>query len=58
MLVLSRKRDEAIVIGDEIKITVVKMKGNAVRLGIEAPQAVTIRRGELRDEKVTEPQAA
>ena len=58
MLVLPRKRDEAIVIGGDIKITVVKMNGNVVRLGIEAPQAVTIHRGELCNEKMTEPQAA
>jgi carbon storage regulator len=58
MLVLTRRRDEAIVIGGDIKVTVVKMKGSAVLLGIEAPQAVTILRGELRDEKMTEPQAA
>jgi carbon storage regulator CsrA len=58
MLVLTRKRDESIVIGDDIKIRVVKMNGNAVRLGIEDPQAVRILRGELRDEKMTEAQAA
>ena len=58
MLVLTRKRDEAIVIGGDSKVTVVKTKGSAVLLGIEAPQTVTILRGELRDERMTEPQAA
>ena len=58
MLVLTRKRDEAIVIGGDIKVTVVKTKGSAVLLGIDAPQTVTILRAELRDERITEPQAA
>jgi len=47
MLVLSRKRSERIVIGSGIQITVVKMEGNQVRLGIEAPDDVTIFRAEL-----------
>lgn len=47
MLVLSRKREESIVIGDNIVIEVVKVSGNQVRLGIRAPQNVRIRRGEL-----------
>lgn len=47
MLVLTRKVNEAICLGDAIRITVVEIKGTKVRLGIEAPQEVTIRRGEL-----------
>jgi len=47
MLVLTRKQNEKIRIGDSIVITVVKMKGKAVRLGIEAPRDVNILRGEL-----------
>lgn len=47
MLVLSRKIDEQIVIGDNIKITLVRVKGNTVRIGIEAPNDVRILRGEL-----------
>jgi carbon storage regulator CsrA len=47
MLVLSRKQDQEIVIGDGIKITVLKIKGNTIRLGIEAPRDVKIIRGEL-----------
>ena len=42
MLVLSRKQNQEIIIGDNIKITVVKMKGNTVRLGIEAPREVNV----------------
>lgn len=47
MLVLSRKQQQEVVIGDNIKITVVKIKGNTVRLGIEAPRDVKVIRGEL-----------
>jgi carbon storage regulator len=49
MLVLSRKLNELIIIGDRIKITVVGLRGNQVRLGIEAPGDVTIMRQELLD---------
>lgn len=48
MLVLSRKRSERILIGSSIRITVVKVEGNQVRLGIEAPVQLPILRGELR----------
>jgi len=47
MLVLTRKQNEKIQIGDNITITVVRMKGKAVRLGIEAPRNVNVLRGEL-----------
>ncbi len=51
MLVLIRRRDEAIVIrnrfGTEIRLVVVDVKGNKVRLGIEAPQDVEIARQEV-----------
>lgn len=47
MLVLSRKVDEAIQIGDDITITVIKVKGNTVRLGISAPSDVRVMRKEL-----------
>jgi len=47
MLVLTRKQNEKIRIGDSIVITVVRMKGKGVRLGIEAPSDVNILRGEL-----------
>jgi carbon storage regulator len=47
MLVLSRKSGQRIVIGDEIVITILKVRGNHVRVGIEAPPAVPIRRDEL-----------
>jgi len=49
MLVLSRKRDERIVIGDNIVITVVEVRGDKVRLGIEAPTDVPVHRQEVLD---------
>ncbi|KLU05355.1 Carbon storage regulator [Rhodopirellula islandica] len=47
MLVLTRKIDEQIVIGDNIKITVIKVRNNQVRLGISAPRDIRVLRGEL-----------
>jgi len=47
MLVLSRKPGETIVIGGGIKVTVLEVKGNKLRLGIEAPPEVRVMRGEL-----------
>lgn len=47
MLVLTRKQNEKIRIGDNITITVIRMKGKAVRLGIEAPKDINVLRGEL-----------
>ena len=47
MLVLTRKQDQRIHIGDEIVLTVTRIRGNTVRLGIEAPDTYRIRRGEL-----------
>lgn len=46
MLVLSRKKDEKIVIGDNISIMVVDIRHDRVRLGIEAPREVSVLRGE------------
>lgn len=47
MLVLSRKRNEKILIGADIKITVVDILGDRVRLGIEAPELMPVVRAEL-----------
>ncbi len=47
MLVLSRKINEEIVVGNNVTIKVVKVIGNKVRLGISAPNSVNIRRGEV-----------
>ncbi len=47
MLVLSRKKNESIVIDDRIKIVVVEIRGDKVRLGVEAPKEVPVHRQEV-----------
>ena len=47
MLVLSRKKNESIVIDDRIVITVVEIRGDKIRLGIEAPRDVAVHRSEI-----------
>ena len=47
MLVLSRHRDESIMIGDDVVITVVDIRGDKVRLGIDAPQHIPVHRQEV-----------
>jgi carbon storage regulator len=47
MLVLSRQRDESIMIGDNIEITIVDIRGDKVRLGINAPNTVPVHRKEV-----------
>ncbi len=47
MLVLSRRENERLQIGEGIEITVIRVQGNRVKLGISAPKTVTIRREEL-----------
>lgn len=49
MLVLSRHKDEAIIIGDDIKITIVDVRGDKVRLGIDAPRSIPVHREEIYD---------
>lgn len=49
MLVLSRKRNEQIVIDDQITVKIVEIRGDKVRLGIDAPRDVSIHRQEVRD---------
>jgi len=63
MLVLTRKVSERFMIGDEIVVTVVKIDGRQVRIGIEAPRDVLIRRTELKqfdteNPRNTEPEPA
>ena len=47
MLVLSRRTDESMFIGDDIKITVLDIRGGQVRLGITAPESVKVHREEV-----------
>ncbi len=47
MLVLTRRTDQSIRIGDDIVITIVEVRGDQVRLGIQAPRSVSIHRAEL-----------
>jgi carbon storage regulator len=47
MLVLSRKKNESIIISDNITVTVIEIRGDKVRLGIEAPKHVTVHRREV-----------
>jgi len=49
MLVLSRQKDETIVIGDDIEITIVDVRGDKVRLGITAPKEIPVHRREVYD---------
>jgi len=62
MLVLSRQKDESIMIGDDVEITIVDVRGDKVRLGINAPRSITVHRKEIylaiQKEKEAEERAA
>jgi carbon storage regulator len=47
MLVLSRRKDETIMIGDDIELTIVDVRGDTVRVGIKAPRTVAVHRKEV-----------
>jgi carbon storage regulator len=49
MLVLTRKRDERLFIGDDIQVVVLRIQGNRITLGIQAPDGVRIIRAEIAD---------
>jgi carbon storage regulator len=49
MLVLSRQRDESIMIGDNVVITIVDIRGDKVRIGIQAPSEIPVHRQEVYD---------
>jgi len=50
MLVLSRRVGESVVIGDEVTVTVLEVRGDVVRIGIDAPRSVSVHRAELLQE--------
>ena len=56
MLVLSRRESQRIQLGDSIVVTVVRVRGDRVRLGIEAPSSVRVLRGELEPHDEPQPQ--
>jgi carbon storage regulator len=58
MLVLSRTKNERIRLGDSIEVTIIKVSGDKVRIGIEAPSDITILRGELLNRQESRPDAA
>jgi carbon storage regulator len=58
MLILSRKIDQGIRIGDEIEISVTKIEGDSVKIGISAPRSISILRREILEEMQTSNQAA
>lgn len=49
MLVLSRQRDESIMIGDDVEIIIIDVRGDKVRLGITAPKSIPVHRREIYD---------
>jgi carbon storage regulator len=51
MLILSRRIDESILIGDDIEVVVLEIRGNQVRLGVEAPAEITVLRDELLEDE-------
>ncbi|QTS84060.1 carbon storage regulator CsrA [Coxiella endosymbiont of Amblyomma nuttalli] len=47
MLILTRRVSESVIVGDDVKVTVLGVKGNQVRLGIDAPKEISIHREEI-----------
>jgi len=58
MLILSRKVDEKVIIGDDIKISIIEIRGDQVRIGIDAPKKVKVFRQEVYDAIKAENKAA
>lgn len=54
MLILARKVGQSIIIGDDIEITVIEVRGEQIRLGIDAPQKIPVNRKELIDQIAAE----
>ena len=58
MLVLSRQKDESIIIGDDVEVTIVDVRGDKVRLGITAPKEISVHRKEVYEAIQREKKAA
>lgn len=58
MLVLSRRTGESVVVGDEITVTILEVRGDVVRVGIDAPRSVSVHRAELLAELASSNQGA
>ena len=58
MLVLTRKRDQSIMLGHDIEVKVLQIMGNSVRLGIKAPRSLSVHRMEVYEAIIQENQAA
>lgn len=58
MLVLSRRVGESIVIGDEVRVSILEVRGDVIRVGIDAPRSVAVHRAELLEELETSNQEA
>jgi len=56
MLILTRRTGETLMIGDDIKVTVLAVKGNQVRIGVDAPKEVSVHREEIHARIVAEKQ--
>jgi len=58
MLVLSRRVGESVVVGDDVTITVLEVRGDVVRIGIDAPRSIAVHRAELLAELASENQSS
>ena len=56
MLILTRRADESIMIGDEVTVTVLGINGNQIRIGIDAPREITVHRQEVYERIKAEPE--
>ncbi len=54
LLVLSRKRDQSLMIGNDVEVTVLDIKGGQVRLGINAPKTISVHRGEIHEKVIND----
>jgi carbon storage regulator len=58
MLVLSRKAGESIVIGNDVVITILEVRGGQIRVGVDAPRSLAVHRAEIYEQVLVENQAA